>query len=165
MRMKRTTAFGFLTPSRPITRCARRVDTGRPVLQSGVWVRKIRRFGQYWAIRRPRRQMSLKRIVYGYQVDFEGSGEILKVVSRPQDGWRNLDIDVTDGYIKNEDFVAIPSSYVIQREGDHPGLIALTFDDGPDPQLDAGNSRHSQTSKMFRPHSLLSGRTDRLIRT
>lgn len=77
---------------------------------------------------------SLKRIVYGYQVDFEGSGEILKVVSRPQDGWRNLDIDGTDGYIKNEDFVAIPSSYVIQREGDHPGLIALTFDDGPDPR-------------------------------
>ena len=74
---------------------------------------------------------SLKRIVYGYQVDFEGSGEILKVVSRPQDGWRNL--EVADGYIKNEDFVAIPSSYVIQREGDHPGLLALTFDDGPDP--------------------------------
>jgi cellulose synthase/poly-beta-1,6-N-acetylglucosamine synthase-like glycosyltransferase/peptidoglycan/xylan/chitin deacetylase (PgdA/CDA1 family)/spore germination protein YaaH len=75
----------------------------------------------------------LKKIVYGYQVDFEGIGEILKVVSRPQDGWRNLDIDDADGYIKNEDFVAIPSSYVIQRGGDHPGLIALTFDDGPDP--------------------------------
>jgi cellulose synthase/poly-beta-1,6-N-acetylglucosamine synthase-like glycosyltransferase/peptidoglycan/xylan/chitin deacetylase (PgdA/CDA1 family)/spore germination protein YaaH len=75
---------------------------------------------------------ALKRIVYGYQVDFEGSGEILKVVSRPQDGWRNL--EVVDGYIKDEDFVAIPSSYVIQREGDHPGLIALTFDDGPDPR-------------------------------
>src|SRR6476620_867108 len=76
----------------------------------------------------------LKKIVYGYQVDFEGSGEILKVVSRPQDGWRNLDLDDTNGYVKNEDFVGIPSSYVIQREGDHPGLIALTFDDGPDPK-------------------------------
>jgi cellulose synthase/poly-beta-1,6-N-acetylglucosamine synthase-like glycosyltransferase/peptidoglycan/xylan/chitin deacetylase (PgdA/CDA1 family)/spore germination protein YaaH len=76
---------------------------------------------------------TLKKIVYGYQVDFEGIGEILKVVSRPQDGWRNLDIDGADGYIRNEDFVAIPSSYVIQRGGDHPGLIALTFDDGPDP--------------------------------
>ena len=76
---------------------------------------------------------ALKRIVYGYQVDFEGSGEILKVVSRPQDGWRNLEVDNSDGYVKNEDFVSTPSSYVIQREGDHPGLIALTFDDGPDP--------------------------------
>ncbi|HSS21886.1 MAG TPA: glycosyltransferase [Pyrinomonadaceae bacterium] len=76
----------------------------------------------------------LRRIVYGYQVDFEGTGEILKVVSRPQDGWRNLQVDSADGYVKNEEFVSIPSSYVIQRSGDHPGLIALTFDDGPDPQ-------------------------------
>jgi len=42
------------------------------------------------------------RIVYGYEVDFEGTGEILKVVSRPQDGWRNLDIDPTNGYINNK---------------------------------------------------------------
>jgi cellulose synthase/poly-beta-1,6-N-acetylglucosamine synthase-like glycosyltransferase/peptidoglycan/xylan/chitin deacetylase (PgdA/CDA1 family)/spore germination protein YaaH len=77
---------------------------------------------------------SLKRIVYGYQVDFEGTGEILKVVSRPQDGWRNLDMSAPDGYIKNEEFVSIPSSYVIERGGDRPGLLALTFDDGPDPR-------------------------------
>ncbi len=76
----------------------------------------------------------LQRIVYGYQVDFEGTGEILKVVSRPQDGWRNLDTDSASGYIKDEQFVRTPSSYVIQRGGDHPGLIALTFDDGPDPR-------------------------------
>ncbi len=77
---------------------------------------------------------TLKRIVYGYQVDFEGTGEILKVVSRPQDGWRNIDTSASDGFITNEDFVAIPSSYVIQRDGDRPGLVALTFDDGPDPR-------------------------------
>jgi cellulose synthase/poly-beta-1,6-N-acetylglucosamine synthase-like glycosyltransferase/peptidoglycan/xylan/chitin deacetylase (PgdA/CDA1 family)/spore germination protein YaaH len=73
----------------------------------------------------------LSRIVYGYSVDFEGTGEILKVVSRPQDGWRNIDLD-SSGYIQNEEIVATPSSYVIQRSGDHPGMIALTFDDGPD---------------------------------
>ncbi|HEY0367035.1 MAG TPA: glycosyltransferase, partial [Pyrinomonadaceae bacterium] len=50
------------------------------------------------------------------------------------DGWRNLDVDAATGYIRSEEFVAIPSSYVIQRGGDHPGLIALTFDDGPDPR-------------------------------
>ncbi|HKP46344.1 MAG TPA: glycosyltransferase [Pyrinomonadaceae bacterium] len=76
----------------------------------------------------------LSRIVYGYQVDFEGTGELLKVVSRPQDGWRNLDIDNASGLIKNEELVATPSSYVIQRGGDRPGMIALTFDDGPDPR-------------------------------
>jgi len=75
----------------------------------------------------------LRRIVYGYDVDFEGAGEILKVMWRPQDGWRNLDVDNASGFIKGEDLVASPSSYVIERSGDHPGLIALTFDDGPDP--------------------------------
>jgi cellulose synthase/poly-beta-1,6-N-acetylglucosamine synthase-like glycosyltransferase/peptidoglycan/xylan/chitin deacetylase (PgdA/CDA1 family)/spore germination protein YaaH len=75
----------------------------------------------------------LRRIIYGYDVDFEGTGELLEVVSRPQDGWRNLDIDPANGFIKGEEFVSTPSSYVIQRGGDHPGLIALTFDDGPDP--------------------------------
>ena len=76
----------------------------------------------------------LQRIVYGYDVDFEGTGEILKFKLRPQDGWRNLDVDPASGFIKSEDFVETPSSYVIERSGDHPGLIALTFDDGPDPQ-------------------------------
>jgi cellulose synthase/poly-beta-1,6-N-acetylglucosamine synthase-like glycosyltransferase/peptidoglycan/xylan/chitin deacetylase (PgdA/CDA1 family)/spore germination protein YaaH len=76
----------------------------------------------------------LSRIVYGYQVDFEGTGELLKVVSRPQDGWRNLDIDGGNGFINNEEFVVTPSSYIIERGGEHPGMIALTFDDGPDPR-------------------------------
>jgi cellulose synthase/poly-beta-1,6-N-acetylglucosamine synthase-like glycosyltransferase/peptidoglycan/xylan/chitin deacetylase (PgdA/CDA1 family)/spore germination protein YaaH len=76
----------------------------------------------------------LRRIIYGYDVDFEGTGELLKVVSQPLDGWRNLDVDPANGFIKTEEFVSTPSSYVIQRSGDHPGLIALTFDDGPDPQ-------------------------------
>jgi peptidoglycan-N-acetylglucosamine deacetylase len=75
----------------------------------------------------------LRQIIYGYDVDFEGTGELLKVVSRPQNGWRNLDIEPASGFIKSEEFVATPSAYVIERGGDHPGLIALTFDDGPDP--------------------------------
>jgi peptidoglycan-N-acetylglucosamine deacetylase len=76
----------------------------------------------------------LQRIAYGYQVDFEGSGEILQVMSRPQDGWRNIDVDPATGFIKSESFASTPSSYVIERSGDRPGLIALTFDDGPDPK-------------------------------
>ncbi|HXD33469.1 MAG TPA: glycosyltransferase [Pyrinomonadaceae bacterium] len=79
---------------------------------------------------------SLRRIVYGYQVDFEGEGELLKVVSRPHDGSRDLKVDPATGFIASEtyDMSNLPSSYVIQRSGDHPGWIALTFDDGPDPK-------------------------------
>ena len=76
----------------------------------------------------------LRTINYGYQVDFEGNGELLKVVSRPQKGARDLEVDQSSGFIKSEKFTALPTSYVIQRTGDRPGLLALTFDDGPDPR-------------------------------
>lgn len=55
-------------------------------------------------------------------------------MSRPQRGARELEIDTTNGFIKSEHFTSLPSSYVVQRTGDHPGLLALTFDDGPDPR-------------------------------
>jgi cellulose synthase/poly-beta-1,6-N-acetylglucosamine synthase-like glycosyltransferase/peptidoglycan/xylan/chitin deacetylase (PgdA/CDA1 family)/spore germination protein YaaH len=77
---------------------------------------------------------ALRTINYGYEVDFEGNGELLKVMSRPQKGSRNLDIDQTSGFIKSEQITALPSSYVVERTGDRPGLLALTFDDGPDPR-------------------------------
>ncbi len=80
----------------------------------------------------------LQRINYGYQVDFEGTGEILQVMSRPQDGQRTVELDPATGFIKSENFVSTPSSYVIERSGDHPGQIALTFDDGPDPEWTPG---------------------------
>ncbi len=78
---------------------------------------------------------SLRRIVYGYEVDFEGTGELLRVESRPHDGARDLVVDGQTEFITSEtyDNKNIPTSYVIERTGDHPGEIALTFDDGPDP--------------------------------
>jgi cellulose synthase/poly-beta-1,6-N-acetylglucosamine synthase-like glycosyltransferase/peptidoglycan/xylan/chitin deacetylase (PgdA/CDA1 family) len=77
----------------------------------------------------------LRRIAYGYNVDFEGTGELLRVQATPHDGQRGLNVDSESGFITSEtyDRRAIPSSYVIERTGDHPGMIALTFDDGPDP--------------------------------
>jgi len=77
---------------------------------------------------------SLKQIVYGYEVDFEGTGELLRVQASPQDGERSIQTDQTSGFITSEKYTSTPSSYVIERTGDHPGMIALTFDDGPDPK-------------------------------
>jgi len=74
----------------------------------------------------------MKRINYGYDIDFEGTGEILQVVAYPEEGRRNLKLN-DKGEIINESYVKIPSGYVIKRTGDRPGLVALTFDDGPDP--------------------------------
>ena len=76
----------------------------------------------------------LQQINYGYTVDFEGNGELLDVMSRPQSGARTLEVDASTGFIKSEQITSSPSSYVVERTGDRPGLLALTFDDGPDPK-------------------------------
>lgn len=77
------------------------------------------------------RTENLKSLHFGYDIDFEGTGEILQVTSEPRDGSRVFSFDAA-GKISQENYTAFPSSYVIQRVGDHPGLVALTFDDGPD---------------------------------
>jgi cellulose synthase/poly-beta-1,6-N-acetylglucosamine synthase-like glycosyltransferase/peptidoglycan/xylan/chitin deacetylase (PgdA/CDA1 family)/spore germination protein YaaH len=76
---------------------------------------------------------ALRQIHYGYDIDFEGAGEILQVTAEPQDGVREVSADANN-FVTAENYTQIPSSYVITRAGDHPGLVALTFDDGPDPE-------------------------------
>ena len=75
---------------------------------------------------------ALRTIHYGYDIDFEGTGEILQLEAEPHDGRRQLQVDEATGLVTDESYEEIPSSYVIRRTGDHPGLVALTFDDGPD---------------------------------
>ncbi len=77
---------------------------------------------------------SLKNIHFDYDVDFEGTGEILQVVAVPTQGKRMLKTD-SEGLIEHEAYTKYPSAYVIQRTGNQDSkAVALTFDDGPDPQ-------------------------------
>ncbi len=76
----------------------------------------------------------LRQIVYGYDVNFEGMGEILQFEASPKDGSRTIKLDADTGLIASAQYQNIPSSYVIRRTGWHPGKVALTFDDGPDEQ-------------------------------
>lgn len=84
----------------------------------------------------------LGRLQSAVNVDVEGSGEVLRITSRPTDGQRALQFD-RDGMIADERYTALPTPYVVQRTGSaDPKAIALTFDDGPDatwtpPILDA----------------------------
>lgn len=73
---------------------------------------------------------NLDKIKYSYDVDFEGTGEILQVRSQPQEGVRELKTE--EDNTLSESYKTVPSSYVMQRTGDQPGKIVLTFDDGPD---------------------------------
>lgn len=76
----------------------------------------------------------LQKIVYGYDVDFEGMGEILQFEAAPKEGARSIKTEASSGLITEANYLSIPSSYVLRRTGWQPGKVALTFDDGPDPQ-------------------------------
>ncbi|WP_288459565.1 glycosyltransferase [uncultured Sphingomonas sp.] len=74
----------------------------------------------------------LRHIASLLNTDVSGTGEILRITATPTDGQRVLTAD-TDGIVRDERYVALPTPYVVQRAGGaNPKLLALTFDDGPD---------------------------------
>ena len=66
-------------------------------------------------------------------VDVEGVGEIINIGATPKFGDRQVMFDA-NRVAQDEVFGTLPTPYVIRRAGHQPGKIALTFDDGPDPQ-------------------------------
>jgi peptidoglycan/xylan/chitin deacetylase (PgdA/CDA1 family)/spore germination protein YaaH len=66
-------------------------------------------------------------------VDIEGPGEILHIASTPTEGRRRIVAD-SAGLIRGEQYQVFPAPYLVQRTGNRPGLVSLTFDDGPDPE-------------------------------
>jgi peptidoglycan-N-acetylglucosamine deacetylase len=76
----------------------------------------------------------LKDVPPGQDVDMEGSGEILHIEARPTDGERDLTIDKQTGLIDGESFNSLPEPYRVARYGASKKQLAMTFDDGPDPE-------------------------------
>lgn len=65
-------------------------------------------------------------------VDVEGNGEIIHIDHVPTTGSRK--VTTSAGLVVGEVFRSLPTPYVVRRTGYKPGYIALTFDDGPDPE-------------------------------
>ena len=75
----------------------------------------------------------LRNIKPMYSIDYDGSGELMEVVSQPKDGLATVEVDSTDFFISDEKYEKLPASYLIKRSGStDKKKIALTFDDGPD---------------------------------
>jgi cellulose synthase/poly-beta-1,6-N-acetylglucosamine synthase-like glycosyltransferase/peptidoglycan/xylan/chitin deacetylase (PgdA/CDA1 family)/spore germination protein YaaH len=68
----------------------------------------------------------------GYDVQFDGVGEILRVENRPKEGVRAISFDSVAQLIRDERYALLPLPYIVQRSGLAKHRIALTFDDGPD---------------------------------
>ncbi len=67
-------------------------------------------------------------------IDFEGRGEFLTVAAEPTSGSRKFELDKKTGDIVDETYTKLPTTYVIRQFGGGAKKIALTFDDGPDPE-------------------------------
>lgn len=67
-------------------------------------------------------------------LDYEGRGEILRITAQPRSGRRDIEFDPKRKLITATRFTTLPSPYVITRQGGQERKVALTFDDGPDPQ-------------------------------
>ncbi len=76
----------------------------------------------------------LKDVPPGQDVDMEGEGEILHIEAKPADGERDLTIDKHTGLIDGEEFKSLPEPYRVARYGASKNQLAMTFDDGPDPE-------------------------------
>ena len=71
----------------------------------------------------------------GQDVDDEGSGEIIRIQSRPTGGERTLTVDPDTHLVTDEIFKTLPMPYVVDMYGGTQAKkVALTFDDGPDPE-------------------------------
>ncbi|MBX7223040.1 MAG: glycosyltransferase [Blastocatellia bacterium] len=93
-----------------------------------------------WQVLQPRETnpqqvaTQLQTIKYGFDLDYEGQGEVLKVTAQPHDGARLIGFDPATGLVRQETVKDFPSPFVIDRWGGKDRhKIALTFDDGPDP--------------------------------
>ena len=82
----------------------------------------------------------LAQVEPGYDVDTEGEGDILRVTRKPQNGKRIVTMDDDDSVpldyrmITQESMDSYPLSYTVEQYGYHPKKVALSFDDGPDPE-------------------------------
>jgi cellulose synthase/poly-beta-1,6-N-acetylglucosamine synthase-like glycosyltransferase/peptidoglycan/xylan/chitin deacetylase (PgdA/CDA1 family)/spore germination protein YaaH len=77
---------------------------------------------------------TLETITPTNDVNFIGRGELLQIAAEPSPGARIFKVDDANATITAETYTKMPASFVIRRGGDTPGKIALTFDDGPNPE-------------------------------
>ncbi len=94
--------------------------------------------GSLWSIwdhpGSPDAPKALSIVPPGHDVDTEGSGDILRITAKPQQGKRTVSMDADNFTVTDERMDTYPHSYTVMQYGYHPNKLALTFDDGPDPK-------------------------------
>jgi peptidoglycan-N-acetylglucosamine deacetylase len=78
-------------------------------------------------------EQKLKVVPAGEDVDREGYGEVLMIQQQPSPGERTTTLDPDTNLVSSEKMTVLPEPYQIKQYGWKEKLVALTFDDGPDP--------------------------------
>jgi len=82
----------------------------------------------------PEVRAKLETIPPGYDLVLEGDGDIWRILSTPTPGARTIDYDAGTGLITGERYTKLPETYRVQQMGAVPHKVAISFDDGPDPE-------------------------------
>ena len=95
----------------------------------------------------------LAEVPPGPDVSIEGQGEILRIMQRPTPGKRTVVVDPDTGLVTDERFAKLPNPYQLEAYGYKEKKVAITFDDGPDPNytpqiLDVLKRKHA-TATFF----------------
>ncbi len=87
---------------------------------------------QFWSAIQPDARPTLDALPALADVDVRGTGEVMRLDGHARAGRRSAYYDA-DSLIRTARYDALPTADVVQRVGAHRRLVALTFDDGPDP--------------------------------
>ena len=77
---------------------------------------------------------ALQHVVLTQEIAFTGQGELLNVIDSPHPGERRIAVDPASGLVTDEVWTRWPSAWTVRRTGAPDKTLALTFDDGPDPE-------------------------------
>ncbi|HEX4664875.1 MAG TPA: polysaccharide deacetylase family protein, partial [Terriglobales bacterium] len=77
----------------------------------------------------------LAQVPPGPDVSIEGDGDILRIMQRPAPGTRTVTVDPRTKLVTGEHFTKLPNPYELDAYGFKPNKVAITFDDGPDPNF------------------------------
>ncbi len=137
---------GCSTRRRPITRCGSSSRAGIGAV--AVWRLGLEDPGLWSIFGRTHRTLpapsAINAIPAGTDVDIEGSGEILKIAGVPVEGVRHGGRG--EGRIARRRSISSGFRRLMSWRGPaiKPGEVALTFDDGPRPAMDAADPRYPQ---------------------
>jgi cellulose synthase/poly-beta-1,6-N-acetylglucosamine synthase-like glycosyltransferase/peptidoglycan/xylan/chitin deacetylase (PgdA/CDA1 family)/spore germination protein YaaH len=67
------------------------------------------------------------------KIDYTGDGEVLDLITTPTKGKIVVKMDPANFTITDQQYIKLPTKYVIRKYGYAPKKVVLTFDDGPDP--------------------------------